>query len=123
MAAGFAYDSIYYNFAQAFSGNYGGTYYDVKMPKPNSSWVGLTPVANALVNGEIKLNSNLTSGYQPQDIDCIDSATNIVKATVTPAANGTFTLGSELLPNTAYKILLNVISDSIPAIFKQSNHS
>ena len=119
VAAGFAYDSIYYNFAQAFSGNYGGTYYDVKMPKPNSAWVGLTPVANALVNGEIKLNSNLTSGYQPQ-ILFIDSATNIVKTTVTPAANGTFTLGSELLPNTAYKILLNVKSDSIPAILNKA---
>jgi hypothetical protein len=119
VAAGFAYDSIYYNFAQAYSGNYGGTYYDTKMPKPNSAWVGLTPVANALVNGEIKLNNNLTTGYQPQVL-FIDSATNIVKATVTPAANGTFTLGSELTPNTAYKILLNVKSDSIPAILNRA---
>lgn len=119
VAAGFAYDSIYYNFAQAYSGNYGGTYYDTKMPKPNSSWVGLTPVANALVNGELKLNSNLTSGYQPQ-IVFVDSATNIVKATVVPAANGTFTLGSELTPNTAYKVLLNVVSDSIPNILNKA---
>lgn len=119
VAAGFAYDSIYYNFAQAYSGNYGGMYYDTKMPKPNSSWVGLTPVANALVNGEVKLNSNLTSGYQPQVL-FIDSLTGVVKATVTPAANGTFTLGSELSPNTAYKILLNVKSDSIPAILNKA---
>ena len=119
VAAGFAYDSIYYNFAQAYSGNYGGTYYDTKMPKPNSSWVGLTPVANALVNGEVKLNNNLTTGYQPKLV-FVDSATNIVKATVVPAANGTFTLGSELTPNTAYKVLLNVVSDSILKILNKA---
>ena len=119
VAAGFAYDSVYYNFAQAFSGNYGGTFHDVRMPKPNSAWIGLTPVANALVNGEVKLNSNLTTGYQPR-IVFVDSATNVVRATVTPAANGTFTLGSELSPNTAYKILVNVISDSIPAILNRA---
>jgi hypothetical protein len=117
--AGFAYDSIYYNFAQAFSGNYGGTYYDVKMPKPNSAWVGLTPVANALVNGEIKLSTGLTGGYQPKLV-FVDSATNILRATVTPAANGSFTLGSELLPNTAYKIYVNVVSDSIPAMLNKA---
>jgi hypothetical protein len=117
--AGFPYDSIYYNFAQAFSGNYGGTYYDVKMPKPNSAWISLIPTANALVNGELKLNSNLTSGYQPQ-IVFVDSATNILRATVTPASNGTFTLGSQLLPNTAYKVYVNAISDSIPAIMNKA---
>ena len=117
--AGFAYDSIYYNFAQAFSGNYGGTYYDVKMPKPNSAWVGLTPVANALVNGELKLSTGLTGGYQPRLV-FVDSATNILRATVTPAANGSFTLGSELFPNTAYKIYVNVVSDSIPAMLNKA---
>ena len=117
--AGFAYDSIYYNFAQAFSGNYGGTYYETRMPKPNSAWVGLTPVANALVNGELKLSSGLTGGYQPRLV-FVDSATNIVRATVTPGVNGAFTLGSELLPNTAYKIYVNVVSDSIPAMLNRA---
>jgi hypothetical protein len=117
--AGYSYDAIYYNFAQAFSGNYGGSYYDVKMPKPNSAWVDLLATSNALVNGEIKLNSNLTSGYQPQ-IVFVDSTTNVVKTTVTPSTNGTFTLGSELSPNTTYKIYLNAISDSIPAILNKA---
>jgi hypothetical protein len=119
VAAGFAYDSIYYNFAQAFSGNYGGTYYETRMPKPNSAWVGLTPVANALVNGELKLSTGLTGGHQPRLV-FVDSATNILRATVTPAANGSFTLGSELLPNTAYKIYVNVVSDSIPAMLNKA---
>ena len=119
VAAGFAYDSIYYNFAQAYSGNYGGTYYDVKMPKPNSAWVDVSASSNALVNGEVKLNTNLTGAYQPQVI-FVDSTTNILKATVTPSANGTFTLGSQLLPNTAYKVYMNVVSDSIPTILNKS---
>jgi hypothetical protein len=119
VAAGFAYDSIYYNFAQGYSGNYGGTYYDVKMPKPNSSWVNVLATSNALVNGELKLNSNLTGGYQPQII-FVDSITNVVKATVTPSTNGLFTLGSQLSPNTAYKIYLNAITDSLPAILNKA---
>jgi hypothetical protein len=119
VSAGFAYDSIYYNFAQAYSGNYGGMYYDVKMPKPNSAWINVLATSNALVNGQIKLNSNLTGSYQPQVV-FVDSATSIVKATVVPSANGTFTLGSQLLPNTAYKVYLNVVSDSIPAILNKA---
>ena len=119
IAAGFAYDSIYYNFVQGFSGSGSGTVQPVKMPKPNSAWVNVSATSNALVNGEIKLNNLLTTGYQPQVV-FVDSATNIVKATVTPSSNGTFTLGSQLLPNTAYKVLLNVISDSIPAILNKA---
>lgn len=119
VAAGFSYDSIYYNFAQAFSGNYGGTFYDVKMPKPNSAWVDVLATSNALVNGEVKLNSSLTAEYQPQVI-FVDSVTNIVKATVKPSANGTFTLGSQLTPNTAYKVYLALNSDSVPAILNKA---
>lgn len=119
IAAGFAYDSIYYNFVQGFSGSGSGAVQPVKMPKPNSAWVDVSATSNALVNGEIKLNNLLTTGYQPQVV-FVDSATNIVKATVTPSSNGTFTLGSQLLPNTAYKVLLNVISDSIPAILNKA---
>ena len=81
--------------------------------------MGLTPVANALVNGELKLSTGLTGGHQPRVV-FVDSATNVVRATVTPAANGSFTLGSELLPNTAYKIYVNVVSDSIPAMLNRA---
>jgi hypothetical protein len=89
------------------------------MPKPNSSWVDVSATSNALVNGELKLNSLLTGNYQPQ-IVFADSATGIVRATVTPSSNGTFTLGSQLLPNTPYKVLLNVITDSLPAILSKA---
>lgn len=119
VAAGFAYDSIYYNFAQAYSGNYGGVYYDVKMPKPNSAWVNVSATSNSLVNGEVKLNSNLAGTYQPKVI-FVDSLTNVVKATVSPSANGTFTLGSQLSPNTAYKVYLSIVSDSIPATLNKA---
>lgn len=118
VAAGFAYDSIYYNFAQAFSGNYGGSYWDVKMPKPNSSWVDVQATSNALLNGELKLNS-LTDGYTPQVV-VVDSATSVVKAIVTPAVNGTFTLTSQLSPNTAYKAYVALKADSVAAILNKA---
>jgi hypothetical protein len=116
--AGFTYDSIYYNFAQAFSGNYGGTYYDVKMPKPNSAWVDVLATSNALINGELKVNG-LTEGYRPQVI-IVDSATGIVKANILPSPNGIFTVSSELAPNTAYKAYVAIKSDSIPAILSKA---
>jgi len=116
--AGFAYDSIYYNFANAYSGNYGGMYYDVKMPKPNSSWVDVLATSNALINGELKLNG-LTEGYRPQVI-IVDSATGIVKANVLPSPSGVFTLGSELAPNTAYKAYVAIKSDSIPSTLSKA---
>jgi len=114
VAAGFSYDSIYYNFAQAFSGNYGGTYWDVKMPKPNSAWVDVLATSNSLINGNLKLSDNLTQGYTPKII-IADSATNVVKATLTPAVNGDFTVTSQVLPNTAYKVYVAITSDSLPA--------
>jgi len=119
VAAGFAYDSIYYNFVQGFTGSGGGNVVNVKMPKPNSSWVDVAATSNALVNGELKINSLLTGNYRPQ-ILFADSATGIIRATVTPSSNGTFTLGSQLLPNTPYKVLLNVITDSLPAILSKA---
>lgn len=117
--AGFAYDSIYYNFVQGFSGSGGGNIQPVRMPRPNSAWVDVSATSNALVNGQIKLNSLLTTGYQPQVV-FVDSLTGMVRAIVTPSSNGTFTLGSQLLPNTAYKVLLNVRSDSVPAILSRA---
>ena len=116
--AGFTYDSIYYNFAQAFSGNYGGAYYDIKMPKPNSAWVDVLATSNALINGELKVNG-LTEGYRPQVI-IVDSATGIVKANILPSPNGIFTVSSELAPNTAYKAYVAIKSDSIPAILSKT---
>ncbi|NBW33774.1 MAG: hypothetical protein EBR30_01815 [Cytophagia bacterium] len=118
VAAGFSYDSIYYNFAQAFSGNYGGSYWDVKMPKPNSSWVDVLATSNALINGELKLNS-LVDGYTPQVI-IVDSLTGVVKTAVTPAANGLFTLTNQVSPNTAYKAYVAFKSDSLPSIFNKA---
>ena len=55
--AGFAYDSIYYNFVQGFNGSGSGTVQPVRMPRPNSAWVDVSATSNALVNGQIKLHS------------------------------------------------------------------
>lgn len=119
VAAGFPYDSIYYNFAIGFDNQYGGNLNNIVMPRPNTAWPAISPTSNALINGEINLNTALLGGLKPQVI-IVDSATNIVRATVTPGDNGLFTLGSELQPNTAYKAYVAVRSDSIPRILNNA---
>lgn len=119
VSAGFAYDSIYYNFAVGYDNQYGGNLNNVTMPKPNTAWPAISPTSNALINGEIKLNNTLLGALKPQ-IVIVDSTTGIVRATVIPADNGIFTLGSELQPNTAYRAYVTVRSDSIPRMLNNA---
>ena len=102
--AGFAYDSVYFNAAESYSGySYGSVY----MPKPTGVWVTPIPSANALVNGFVDIG-----GIVPK-ILIVDSATSVVKATVVPNGAGEFFLGPELSPNTAYKAFAVIPSDSV----------
>lgn len=104
--AGFAYDSVYFNAAQSYGTNYTG-FGSVIMSKPNSSWITPIPSANALINGQVAVSSIVPK------IMIVDTLTNIVKATVIPATDGTFFLGSELTPNTWYRAFATIPSDSI----------
>jgi hypothetical protein len=91
--AGFAYDSIYYNFAYGWDA--AGQQKTITMPKPNSAWANLDPNTNALVVGTLQTNANLAGGYRPILV-ITDSATNQVKAY--PQLNNAnfFYLGSEI---------------------------
>lgn len=111
--AGFAYDSVYFNAAQAYTSQY-NTLSTVFMPKPRNSWITPIPSSNALVNGQVDI-----TGIVPK-IMFVDSATGIVKAQVTPANNGTFFLGSELAPNTVYNVFATIPSDSIPSYLNKA---
>lgn len=104
--AGFAYDSVYFNAAQSYGTNYTG-FGSVIMSKPNSSWITPIPSANALINGQVAVSSIVPK------IMIVDTLTNIVKATVIPATDGTFFLGPELTPNTWYRAFATIPSDSI----------
>jgi len=108
--AGFAYDSIYYNFAYGWNNQ--GQQQSVKMPKPNSAWVDIVPSSNALIEGNFQVNANLSSGLQPT-LYIIDSATSVTKATRVVSSNGNFTLTSELSPNTTYYAVASIPSDSL----------
>jgi hypothetical protein len=110
-SAGFSYDSIYYNFAYGY--DVSGVQRTIKMPKPNSSWVNVSKTSNALINGTLQINQNLSSTYQPIVI-IVDSLTNIVKATLPVSYNGSFTLSSEVSPNTSYKAYVAIKNNDIP---------
>lgn len=111
--AGFAYDSIYFNAAQSYGVNYTG-YNSVFMPKPRNSYITPIPSANALINGQVAVSSIVPK------IIIVDSATSIVKAQVTPGPDGTFFLGSELSPNTAYRAFAAIPADSIPSYLNKA---
>ena len=102
--AGFAYDSVYFNAAESYSGNAYGSVY---MPKPTGVWVTPIPSANALINGFVDIG-----GIVPK-ILVVDSATSVVKTTVVPNGAGEFFLGPELNPNTTYKAFAVLPSDSL----------
>ena len=115
--AGFAYDSIYYNFAYGWDN--AGYQKTITMPKPNSAWVDLDPSTNALIRGTFQTNANLTTGYSPM-LAIIDSATSQVKAWPTIRQDGSFYVGSEVLPNTTYYALAYLPSDTIPATLNKA---
>jgi len=115
--AGFAYDSIYYNFAYGWD-NAGQTK-TITMPKPNSAWANLDPNTNALVVGTFQTNANLTGGYRPMLV-ITDSATNVVKAY--PQVNNAnyFYLGSEVSPNTTYYASAYIQNDTLAGVLTKA---
>jgi len=115
--AGFAYDSIYYNFAYGWDN--AGQQKTIIMPKPNSTWVTLDPATNALIKGTFQTNANLTTGYHPM-LAIIDSTTAQVKSWPTIRQDGSFYVGSEVLPNTTYYALAYLPSDTIPATLNKA---
>ena len=115
--AGFAYDSIYYNFAYGWD-NAGQTK-TIRMPKPNSAWVALDPSQNALIKGTFQTNTNLTPGYHPM-LAIVDSATYQVKSWPVIKQDGTFSVASEVLPNTTYYALAYLPSDTLPATLNKA---
>lgn len=111
--AGFAYDSVYFNAAQAYTSQYNNLS-TVFMPKPRNSWITPIPSANALINGVVGMGSIVPK------IMIVDTTTKIVKAQVTPANDGTFFLGPELSPNTWYYAYAAIPSDSIPSYLNKA---
>lgn len=115
--AGFAYDSIYYNFAYGWDN--AGLQKTITMPKPNSAWANLDPNTNALVVGTFQTNANLTGGYRPMLV-ITDSATNVVKAY--PQVNNAnfFYLGSEVEPNKTYYASAYIMNDTLAGVLNKA---
>ncbi len=104
--AGFAYDSVYFNAAYAYTANY-GQQLSVFMPKPTGSWVTPIPSSNALINGKVDMGKIVPTIY------IVDTLTSVVKAQVVPSNTGEFFLGPELATNTWYRAFAVVPSDSL----------
>jgi hypothetical protein len=117
VAAGFAYDSIYYNFAYGWDN--AGQQKSIKMPKPNSAWVNLDPSLNALIHGVFQINTNLPESIRPT-VAITDSATSVLKASRLVGTSNNFNLSSELLPNTTYYATAHVPSDSVHSILTRA---
>jgi hypothetical protein len=115
--AGFAYDSIYYNFAYGW--NAAGQTRTITMPRPNSAWANLDPNTNALVVGTFQTNANLTGGYRPILV-ITDSATNAVRAY--PQVNNAnfFYLGSEVEPNKTYYASAFIPNDTLAGVLTRA---
>ena len=115
--AGFAYDSIYYNFAYGW--NNSGQQMSIKMPKPNSAWVNLDPNLNALIRGTFQVNGNLFGNLKPI-LAFTDSANNTLRASRSVGTNGAYNLSSEILPNTTYYASAWIPSDSLGSIISRA---
>lgn len=115
--AGFTYDSIYYNFAYGWDNV--GQVKTITMPKPNSAWVDLDPSTNALIKGTFQTNANLTTGYHPM-LAIIDSATSQVRVWPAVRQDGSFFVGSQVLPNTTYYALAYLPNDTLPATLNKA---
>lgn len=117
VSAGFAYDSIYYNFAYGWDN--AGLTKTIKMPKPNSAWANLDPTSNALVIGTFQTNANLTGGYRPMLV-ITDSATGVAKAY--PQVNNAnyFYLSNEVSPNTTYYASAYIMNDTLAGVLAKA---
>jgi hypothetical protein len=108
VSAGSAYDSIYMNFAAAWGVSEGSN-----MNDPRATFIQLAAGQNDLVNGNMYKNA---SAYAY--LNFIDSASGTSVSAAFPDVNGVFKLSNQLLPNTTYKVKVNV--DSLPVIMQRA---
>jgi hypothetical protein len=117
VGAGYSYDSVYLNFAYGWGTN--GSTQTIQMPRVNSSsWIDVDEVSNALVNGQLGINSLLSGGYQPK-IKVVTEQNSPV-SNFTPTTSGAFTVAQQVLPNTWYKWGVYIPSDSLPSVLNKA---
>lgn len=112
VAAGFAYDSIYMNFAAGYDAS-GNAINPTTLGNPRSTFVQLSAGANNLITGQVKLGPNVTVGMRPEVMIMTNAATPVFVTKKMPDASGNFSFGSELTANTSYQLYLMILADSV----------
>lgn len=121
VAAGFAYDSIYMNFAVGYDAA-GSTMTNTENTGVKGVWVQLAPGANNLLSGTVKHGTNVSTGLQGlMRLSVTDTAPQATEA-VTSAIGGagTFGFGSPLQLSSWYRMRVMVSGDSIAALSRAS---
>lgn len=117
VGAGYAYDSIYLNFAYGW-----GTttpIQTIQMPRANaSSWIDVAAISNALINGQLGISPLLNGVYQPKIK--VQTEQNSPVSNFTPTTSGAFTVAQQVLPNTFYKWGVYIPSDSLPSVLNKA---
>lgn len=121
VAAGFAYDSIYMNFAVGYDAA-GSTMTNTENTGIKGVWVQLAPGANNLLSGTVKHGTNVSAGLQGlmrlSVTDTTTQATEAANAAIGGA--GTFGFGSPVQPSSWYRMRVMVPGDSIAALSRAS---
>ena len=104
LSAGTQYDSIYMNFAACWDKT--GAFTSSYMQDPRAAFINLDASANSLITGNLYMNAACPNTY----LTFIDSTTGVFQAVAFPNVAGNFKLSTELKPNTAYKVQINVDS-------------
>ena len=121
VAAGFAYDSIYMNFAVGYDAA-GSTMTNTENTGVKGVWVQLAPGANNLLSGTVKHGTNVSTGLQGlMRLSVTDTATQATEAANAAIGGaGTFGFGSPLQPSSWYRMRVMVPGDSIAALSRAS---
>ena len=121
VAAGFAYDSIYMNFAVGYDAA-GSTMTNTENTGVKGVWVQLAPGANNLLSGTVKHGTNVSTGLQGlMRLSVTDTATQATEAANAAIGGaGTFGFGSPVQPSSWYRMRVMVPGDSIAALSRAS---
>ena len=117
VTAGFAYDSIYMNFAAGYRAS--GNTVSTTLVAPRAAFINLAAGANNLITGVVPYGSMFPSSMKPATIGVqfynlpVNNGTPTLAVSAWIGSTGDFTFASALNSNTAYNVSLKLNVDSL----------